>query len=96
MANDKKATFHKVGAVFKKKAKPGVVVTLGNSQAKSEKYRTSVEVTLFDAQGKKITSIKDGFLTVLDPRKRAGITEEQLGKIPQNLISELFIVENND
>ena len=94
MADNKKSTFTKVGAVLKKQGKPGVFVVLGNANAKKEEYRTEVEITVKDSKGKTIASSRNGFLTVLDPRKRKGITEEQAEKISDRLVSELFIVED--
>lgn len=95
MANEKSsAKFTKVGAVLKKQGKNGVFVVLGNANAKNEDYRTEVEVIVRDAKGKTIATTKNGFLTVLDPRKRKGITEEQAEKISDRLVSELFLVED--
>jgi uncharacterized protein YxjI len=91
-----KAKFHKIGSVFKKKDKPGSYVALGNPNSKNEKYKTTVEITLKDAKGEKVVQLSNGFLTVLDPRKRRDITEEQASKIPEHLISELFIVEDGE
>lgn len=96
MANVKKGRFVKVGAVLKKEGKVGSFIVLGDSQNKNEKYRTTVEVTVKDSSGKVLAKTENGFLTVLNPRLRPNITEEQAAKIPARLVSELFIVENND
>lgn len=89
-----KAKFHKIGAVVKKNNGKGVVVVLGNPNSKKEEYRTTVELTLKDSKGNILAQSKDGFLTVFDPRKRPGITEEQAEKISSRLVSELFLVED--
>lgn len=98
MANDKTngSKWHKVGAVIKKKNGKGVCVITGNANAKDPKYQFNVEVTIKNAEGKKLASFTNGLLTVSDPRKRPGITEADLAKIPASLVSELFFVENQD
>lgn len=94
MSNDKpKKKYTKVGAVLKSDKSKGVFIVLGNSNASNEKYRTTVELTVKDASGKVVKSISNGLLTVLDPRKRPGIKEEELEKISDKLVNELFIVE---
>lgn len=92
---DQKAKWVKIGKVIKKKA-GGVCIVVGEPDAKNEQYKYNVEVTVKNASGKTVANFKNGFLTVLDPRKRSGITEEQASKIPASLVSELFFVENNE
>jgi hypothetical protein len=96
MAEDKKSKFLRIGAVVKKRNGKGVVVALGNAQAKNEKYRTTVEVTLKDASGKTIAKTTNGFLSVFNPRQRPGITDAEIEKIPDALVSELFLVQDNE
>lgn len=87
----------KVGAVLRKgEGKKGTFVVLGSQNNKNEDFRTSVEVTVKDNKGKVISTLKNGFLTVTDPRHRPGITEEQVSKIPDRLVSELYIVEDGE
>lgn len=92
---DQKAKWVKIGKVIRKKA-GGVCVVVGEPDNKNEQYKYSVEVTVKDSSGKKVANFTNGFLTVTDPRKRPGITEEQASKIPASLVSELFFVENQD
>lgn len=90
------AIWHKVGAVIKKANGKGVCVITGNSKAKDPKYQFSVEVTIKDAEGKVVTKASNPLFTVSDPRKRPGIKDEDMAKIPASLVSELFFVENNE
>lgn len=97
MANTKKGKFTKVGAILSKQGgKSGSFVVLGDENNKNEQYRTTVEIRVKDASGKVVAQTKNGFLTILNPRNRPGISEEQAEKIPARLEAELFIVENND
>jgi hypothetical protein len=82
----------KVGTVQSKKDRSGVTIAVGNANAKNEKYRTSVEITVKDANGNVLAQVENGYLVVQDPRKRDGITEEQLAKIPDWIKSEVFVV----
>jgi hypothetical protein len=94
--SEKSSKWVKVGAVVKKKNGKGVCVITGNANASNAKYKFDVQLTITDAEGNKVASVKNGLLTVSDPRKRPGITEEELAKIPASLVSELFFVENNE
>jgi hypothetical protein len=52
------------------------------NKAKTGKYfKVDADVTLTKGQ----------MLTIMNPRKRPGITEEQLAKIPDFVVAELFI-----
>lgn len=85
--------FHKVGNVQMKKDRSGTTIALGNYN-KNPAYQTTVEMIVRDAQGNVLAKQVGGFLQVSDPRKRPGITEEQVEKIPEwikyeiNLVSE--------
>ena len=92
--SEPKSKWHKIGAVVKKKNGKGVCIITGNANAKDPKYQFNVQLTITDAQGNKVASVKNGLLTVSDPRKRPGIKDEDLAKIPASLVSELFFVEN--
>jgi hypothetical protein len=76
------------------KAKKGAFITLGNPTAKDKKYRYHTEVRVTDDDGNVLAYIKDGIISVQDPRKTPGITEERLEKIPAWLKHELVIVED--
>lgn len=90
-----KGKFTKVGSILSKNGKPGSFVVLGDENNKNEQYRTTVEIRVKDSSGKVLAQTKNGFLTLLDPRNRPGISEEQSEKIPARLQAELFIVEND-
>jgi hypothetical protein len=86
----------KVGTVQSKKDKSGVTVAVGNPNAQNEKYRTTVEITVKDGNGNILAKAENGYLQVVDPRKREGITEEQLAKIPAWVKNELYLVVNDE
>lgn len=92
---DQKAKWVKFGKVIKKQ-KGGVCVKLGDPDNKNSDFAYNIEIKVTDAKGKVVASTKNCFLNVMDPRKRPGITEEQISKIPASLVSELFFVENNE
>ena len=96
MSEGTKSKWVKIGAVVKKKNGKGVCIITGNQNATNVKYKFNVEITVTDGEGKKVASFKNALLNVSDPRKRPGIKEEELAKIPASLVSELFFVENND
>lgn len=84
--------YTKVGTVMSKKDNTGVFVALGNDRAKNKKYQFFVELVVKDADGNQVATTRNGILSVQDPRKRPGITEEQLSKIPDNVKHELVLV----
>jgi hypothetical protein len=84
--------FIKVGNVMKKRDGSGVFITLGNSKAKNEKYRYSVELTVRDSTGKVVGTSRDCLLSISDPRSRPGITEEESARIPDSIKNELTLV----
>lgn len=86
----------KVGTVQSKKDKTGVTIAVGNSKAKNPKYITNVEITVKDHEGNILAKAENGYLVVQDPRKRDGITEEQLANIPDWVKSEVFLVTNDE
>lgn len=82
---------YKVGAVQTKKDKSGVTVKLGN-YSKNEKYKTTTQIIVRNHEGKVLADVTDGFLQVVNPREREGLTEEQLARIPEYIRNELFVV----
>lgn len=86
----------KIGTVQTKKDKSGVTVAVGNPTAKNEKFRTTVEITVKDANGNVLAKAENGFLQVVDPRKNPNATEEQLAKIPAWVKNELYLVVNDE
>lgn len=80
--SDNKAPWVKIGEILKKKDGSGTYIKLDLRKGK-EKLSS-------------ITLTNGSFLTVLDPRKRAGITEEQLEKIPDFVRAELFLAPPRD
>lgn len=85
----------KVGVVQSKKSGDGVTIRLGN-YSKNEKYATTTEVIVRDHAGNILASVKEGYLQVVNPRQREGLTEEQAAKIPDYIKSELFVVVNDE
>lgn len=81
----------KVGVVQSKKSGDGVTVKLGN-YSKNEKYATTTEVIVRDNQGNVLAHAKDGYLQVVNPRERDGITEEQRNRIPDYIRNELYVI----
>jgi len=93
------AKFTKVGVV-RKSTKPGKensppFITLGNAQAKDKKYRTHCEIRVVDDDGNQLAYVKDGILFVQDPRENPNMTEERAAKIPDWLLKEIYIVEQD-
>jgi len=84
--------FVKVGNVMKRKDGTGVFIALGNSKAKNEKYRYSVELTVRDFSGKVVGTTTDGLLSITDPRTRPGITEDQAANIPDSIKNEITLM----
>lgn len=92
---------YKVGTVQTKKDKSGVTVAVGNPTAKNEKYRTNVEIIVKDGNGKILAKAENGFLQVVDPRKRTNndgspLSDDQLAQIPAWVKNELFLVVAED
>lgn len=87
-----KKKYTKVGAVLKGQ-KGNSFVVLGNTKSRNEKYNYNVEVRVTDSQGNAVTELRNGILSVFDPRKRPNITEEEAQRIPESVLFELFIVE---
>lgn len=80
----------KVGNVQTKKDGVGTTIRLG-SYSKNLKYATSVQLIVRDGAGNIVADVKDGYLQVIDPRTREGITEEQAAKIPDFVLKELYV-----
>lgn len=91
--SQKKYKYTKVGAVLR--GDNGPYIVLGNSKATNPKYNYTVELVVKDSEGNVVSSLKNGILSTLDPRKRPGITEAEAEKISSKLISEVFVAEKN-
>lgn len=85
----------KVGVVQTKKSGDGVTIKLGN-WSKNPKYATTTEIIVRDSEGNVLARTTEGYLQVVNPRQREGITEEQLSKIPEYIKSELFVIVNDE
>lgn len=83
--------YTKIGAVLNMGKGPFVV--LGNEKEKNEAYRYNVEVRVTNLKGEKVAYSKNGTLSLFDPRKRKGITEEQAAKVPAVVQWELVLTE---
>ena len=70
--------------VLRKTAK-GPYLLLGNPKGKDEQYRTTVTLTVKDFKGNIITEEVNPLISLQDPRKRKGISEEQAASIPEEL-----------
>lgn len=87
----------KVGSVNMKKDKTGSTVALGN-KSKDPRFATNVRVIVTNSNGDVLADKMNPYLVVKDPRERidsktgAGLTEEQLAKIPEFILKELSIV----
>lgn len=81
----------KIGQVVKKKDKDGTVIRLGDTR--NSKYSYSVDIRVTDSTGEVVYESNNPFVQVQDPRNRKGITEEQASKIPDFILFDLFVVE---
>ena len=84
-----KSKWTKVGAVMK--GAKNKYVILGNTKAKKEKYNYNVKVVVTDMEDNVLAEVTNGVLNIFDPRKKEGAEERN---IPENLLGELFIIEN--
>lgn len=91
MAEQKKKKYTKVGTVLD--GKWGKFITLGDEKNPKADYKFDVQIRVTKADGT-IVQVKNGSLKMMDPRKRPGITEEQAAKIPESIVSELFITQD--
>lgn len=81
----------KLGAVLE--GDKGPFIVLGNSKATDPKYNSTVALTVTDGDGNVLVEGNNGLISLFDPRKRPGITEEQANKIPAKVLYELVIVK---
>lgn len=77
----------KLGAI-KKSDKGSQYIALG---IKGKYKPCTVEVTVKDSTGKVIATATNPNITIQNPRKRKGITEEDAAKIPEFLLAELSL-----
>ena len=87
-----KSKMKKLGVVLK--GDKGPFVILGDSKNKNPQYNYTVELTVKNAEGETVTSLTNPLLTLWDPRKRPGITEEQLGKINDKVRYDVMVSES--
>ena len=92
MEQKKKSKYIKVGVVRTSEKSKGPFVALGQ-RAKEAKYERNVEIRVTDGDGNVLSTIKNGILTIQDPRKNPNATQEQVDRVPDWLKHELFIVE---
>ena len=93
---ENKGKFVKVGVVRTKADGEGnAFISLGdNYKKKDKKYELHTEIRVTDGNGDEVAYVKDGMLTVLDPRKNPRLTDDQVERIPSWLLKEIFIVDN--
>ncbi len=63
-------------------------LTLGSPKSK---VPLTVELVVKDATGKVVATVTNPNLNIQDPRKRAGITEEQLALVPSWIKAEVAL-----
>lgn len=95
-----KAKYTKIGIIRNSKdpeqaKKRGPFISLGEATNSNPKYVRHVEVRVTDGEGNQLAYVKDGIITVQDPRNNPNRTEEQKAAIPAWLLKELFIVEKD-
>lgn len=88
--SEKKSKYVKVGAVMKGASNNYII--LGNTKSKTKKYQYNVEMIVTDADGNELARLKNGLLSTFNPRKKEGV--EDVSRIPENLLAEVFIVQN--
>lgn len=85
------AKFTKVGTLQLKKDRSGQTVKLGVYN-KNDKFKTSTDIRVKDAEGNVVAGGTDSYLIVQDPRNRPGITPEQASRIPDFILGDLVLV----
>ncbi len=76
-------------ASIKKNDKGNQYISFGNLK---DKYQPlSVELIVKDPSGAVLATVTNPRLTVQNPRKRPGITDEQKNKIPEFLLAEVSL-----
>jgi hypothetical protein len=84
----------KLGAVKASKPKDGkssggMYIQLGTPKSKYEPVNVKLVIT--DLKGNVLREVENPNLTVQDPRKRNGITDEQKAKIPEYVKAEISL-----
>lgn len=92
MSEKKKYT--KVGAVLKGNKPGSSFIVLGNERANQPKYQTFVDMRVCTGDNQVLIETTNPAINVFDPRTRPGITDEERNRIPDNILFELFIIEN--
>jgi hypothetical protein len=82
----------KIGAVLDTGKGPFIV--LGNSKSTDPKYVSTVNLQVLDGNGEVLVEGTNGAVSLFDPRRRPGISEEQAAKIPDTVVYELVIVKD--
>lgn len=86
-----KSVYTKLGSVMQNDK--GHYVVLGDSRNKNPQYNFTVEYRVLNNEGQVVAEGANGFLSLFDPRKRPGITEEQAARIPESVVYELFQIK---
>lgn len=76
-------------AVIKKNDKGNQYLSFGNPESKYKPV--NVELVVKDAGGAVLATVTNPKLTIQNPRKRPGITEEQLAKIPEYILADVSL-----
>ena len=84
----------KLGVIMK--GEKGPYLILGNNKNKNADFNYSVEVRVVDNSGNKKAYTKNGILSLFNPRKRPGITEEQASRIPKSLEYDVMLVVDEE
>lgn len=80
--------WHKIGTI--KNGKTGnKYLALGSPKSKYKPV--NVELVVKDLDGKVLATVVNPNLNCSDPRKRPGITEQQLGLIPDYVVAEVTL-----
>ena len=81
-------------ATIKKNDKGNQYLSLGTNK---DKYMpVNVELVVKDLTGKVLATVANPKLTVQNPRKRPGITEDQLSKIPDFILADVSLAPSKE
>lgn len=84
---EKSKKYTKIGAIWKNQDKETgesySSIRLGDPNNKNEKYRFNTTVTVTDNTGRLVAEVKNGYLSLFDPKEGA----------PQNLLKEIIFTE---
>lgn len=85
--------YHRIGKIMKKKDKTGEYIKLGDPTNK--KFPFSVAIRITDAKGEKVYQGKDVAVFIQDPRDNPNLDDEKKAKIPDFIVADLVLVEDD-